>query len=585
MKKETTAKRGSLRLISDSIRGTLARNYGVLLVFLGSFASCVLVSFFVSSSSQTVMAHPAAEFEVGQIADRTIISDVSLPPDAAHPVSVEEGEKIVRKGFPVTEAGLAKLEKLAAAPEYIDYEALSDTVLYLMLLSALTFFLFNPIFSGAPVSTKEAVLLGVFFVATHALVGFAGLTPPFSSPYNLPVIIPGTFFVLIVAVLFGQNHGVIFSFVLAFGALGARQENIIPCLFVLASCLAATRIVRNTTRRIDMVFVSLLMAVLNVVFMLTLKIIFLASFSDMVSTLLLVSLNGFISGILALGFLTPLESLLNTASSFRLQELGDTRNSVLEALNARARGTYSHTIMVAELAEKACRAIGANDILARVGALYHDIGKMDQSEYFVENQQGGPNRHDSLKPSMSASIIRGHLKRGIEKAEQMRLPKEVIDIIAEHHGNSYIYGFYSKAKGLDPSVTPEDYRYPGNPPSSKESAVVMLADTVEAACHTLNDPSVPRLEKFIHELVMGKLNHGQLDNAGITFRDLSLIEEAFVDVLAGYYHSRIKYPDQKDPDERDSDKGSRPEEGAAARATPAPAGSPPEAPVQRRAAT
>lgn len=578
MKKETTVKRGSLKLILDSIRGTLTKNYGILLVFLGSFASCVLVSFFVISSSQTVMAHPAAEFEVGQIADRTIVSDVSLPPDAAHPVSVEEGEKIVRKGFPVTEVGLAKLEKLAAAPEYIDYEALSDTVLYLMLLAALTFFLFNPIFSGTAVSTKEAVLLGVFLVATHALVGFGSLVPPFSSPYNLPVIMPGTFFVLIVLVLFGQRHGAIFSFVLAFSVLNARQENIIPCLFVLASCLAATRIVRNTTRRIDMVIVSLLMAVLNVVFMLTLKIIFLTSFSDMAFTLLMVSLNGFISGILALGFLTPLESLLNTASAFRLMELGDTRNPILEALNSKARGTYSHTIMVAELAEKACRAIGANDILARVGALYHDIGKMEHSEYFVENQQGGPNPHDSLKPSMSATIIRGHLKLGVEKAEQMRLPQEVIDIIAEHHGNGLIYGFYKKAKELDPNVSEADFRYPGNPPSSRESAVVMLADTVEAACHTLDDPSVPRLKKFIHQLVVGKLEHGQLDSASITFRELTLIEAAFVDVLAGYYHSRIKYPGQKDPD------GKPEPEGAASPVVPV-AVAPAESPVQKKVAT
>ena len=161
---------------------------------------------------------------------------------------------------------------------------------------------------------------------------------------------------------------------------------------------------------------------------------------------------------------------------------------------------------------------------------------------------------------MSASILKGHLKKGIEKAEQMRLPQEVVDIIGEHHGNGTIYGFYMKAKEFDPNVTMEEYSYPGNPPSSKESAVVMLADTVEAACHTLEDPSVPRLTKFIHELVLGKVNHGQLDNANITFRDLSTIEEAFVDVLAGYYHSRIKYPNQKDPDEKEPAKENKSEE-------------------------
>ena len=551
--KTTKAKQNKANIlyIRDSIKGFFSKNASKLIVFAVAFISCVLISFFVITSSETVLSFTANEYEIGQIADRTIIADVSLPPDARHPISIEAGEKIIRKGFPVTEIGLAKLEKLADAPEFIDYEALSDGILYLMLLAGLNFFLFNPIFCGTSVSLKESILLAVFFVATYALAGFGSLVPLFSVPYNLPIIIPSTFFVLIVVVLFGQNHGVIFSFVLAFGVLNANQNNIIPTLFVLASSLAAARIVRNITRRIDMVMVSLLLAILNVVFMLTLKIVFLSTFTNMIFTLLMVSLNGFISGILALGFLTPLEHLLNTASTFRLMELGDTRNNMLQALNTKARGTYSHTLMVAELAEKACRAIGANDRLARVGALYHDIGKMDQSEYFVENQMGGGNPHDSLKPSMSASILKGHLKKGIEKAEQMRLPQEVIDIIAEHHGNGPIYGFYMKAKDLDPNVTMEEYCYPGNPPSSKESAVVMLADTVEAACHTLEDPSVPRLTKFIHELVLGKVNHGQMDNANITFKDLSTIEEAFVDVLAGYYHSRIKYPNQKDPDEKE----------------------------------
>lgn len=538
----------SFSYIKDSIRQTLAKNYGILLVFLGAFLACVLISFFVISSTETVMAYSASEFEVGQIADKTIVSDVSLPPDAAYPFSVEEGEKIVRKGFPVTEIGLSKLEKLAAAPEYIDYKALSDGVLFLMLLAAMTFFLFNPIFCGTSVSLKEAILLAVFFVATHGLAGVGSLVQPFNQPYNLPIILPCTLFVLLVTVMFSQTHGVIFSFILSLGVLNAHQENIIPSLFVLASCLASTRVVRSISRRIEMVFSSLLIGMLNLVFMLTLKIVFLASFSSMIFTLLMVSLNGFISGILALGFLTPLESLLNTASAFRLMELGDTRNAVLEALQTKAAGTYSHSMMVSQLAEKACRAIGANDVLARVGALYHDMGKMDQSEYFVENQSG-ENKHDGLKPSMSASILRGHLKKGIEKAEQMRLPKEVIDIIAEHHGNSVIKGFYAKAKTLDPNVSPEEFRYSGNPPSSKESAVVMLADTVEAACHTLEKPSVPNLEVFIHQLVMDKLEHGQLDNANITFKELARIEKVFVDVLAGYYHSRIKYPDQKELEE------------------------------------
>ncbi len=217
-----------------------------------------------------------------------------------------------------------------------------------------------------------------------------------------------------------------------------------------------------------------------------------------------------------------------------------------------ARGTYNHSLMVASLAEAACNEVGANPLLARVGAYYHDIGKMDNPEYFVENQGGGENIHKEINPSLSASVIRTHVKRGIEKAHSLRLPKPVIDIISEHHGNQVIAYFYNEALKINPDVSPEDYSYTGNPPSTKESAVVMLADTVEAACRSLDKPSVPRLEKFITTLITAKIDQKQLEDCNLTFNDITKIHDAFVQILAGYYHSRTKYPDQKDPDGQQS---------------------------------
>ena len=218
-----------------------------------------------------------------------------------------------------------------------------------------------------------------------------------------------------------------------------------------------------------------------------------------------------------------------------------------------APGTYNHSMMVATLAEAACREIGANALLARVGAYYHDLGKIEQPEYFIENQSGN-NKHEELNPRLSVSVIRRHVKKGLEKAMQLRLPKEVLAIIEEHHGNSLISFFYTEAKKQDPNVSAEEFSYIGTPPQSKESAVVMLADTVEAACRTLDKPSVSRLEKFIKQLVMTKVELGQLDNSSLTFKELTNIQKAFVTILAGYYHSRIEYPNQKDPDEVDGEK-------------------------------
>jgi putative nucleotidyltransferase with HDIG domain len=183
-----------------------------------------------------------------------------------------------------------------------------------------------------------------------------------------------------------------------------------------------------------------------------------------------------------------------------------------------------------------------------VGAYYHDIGKMDNPDYFVENQSSGENIHNEINPSLSVSIIRSHVKRGMEKARALRLPKQIIDIIGEHHGNQVIAYFYNEAKKINPDANPEDYAYTGNPPVTRESAIVMLSDTVEAACRTLEKPSVPRLEKFISTLINGKIETKQLENCNLTFSDLTKIHDAFVQILAGYYHSRTKYPDQKDPD-------------------------------------
>jgi putative nucleotidyltransferase with HDIG domain len=219
----------------------------------------------------------------------------------------------------------------------------------------------------------------------------------------------------------------------------------------------------------------------------------------------------------------------------------------LRRLFTVAPGTYSHSIMVANLAESACQDIKANAALARVGSYYHDIGKMESPMYFVENQNEY-NPHDAMDPRLSVTVIGNHVQLGVEKARQLGLPREVIDIIAEHHGNSIITWFYCKAlKQEDPDskknvVNAEDFSYTGNPPRSRESAVVMLADVAEAAVRSMDKPTPAKMEKFIQELFVAKVEHGQLSKSELTFHDLEIIKKAFVGVLTGYYHSRIEYP-------------------------------------------
>jgi putative nucleotidyltransferase with HDIG domain len=252
--------------------------------------------------------------------------------------------------------------------------------------------------------------------------------------------------------------------------------------------------------------------------------------------------HGIASGMLVLGILPPLEHALNAATTFRLIELSDLNSPMIKRLFTSAPGTYSHSIMVANLAEAACQEIGANSLLARVAAYYHDIGKMEQPDYFVENQTSSYNKHTEITPQLSATIIKTHVKVGVEKARVLGLPQQVIDVIAEHHGNSVITWFYNEALKQDPHANIEDFSYPGNPPRSRESAVVMLADMSEAAVRTLDKPNPQEIEKFLQQLIDAKVEHGQLAESELTFRELEIIKQAFVRVLAGYYHSRIKYP-------------------------------------------
>jgi len=542
------------KAVSDYVRV----KWHILLLFILSFLVVTGIIYLDRSTLETVASFSLNEYEVGQIADRTIYAPQSIPADELYPVSIEEGEKVIRKGFPISEEDYMKLRKMAASPRYIDYRAFLDNVLLLALLSALWFLLYSPSLLGRQVEFKELMLEAILFVIVFAATVFGGKAPSFQSVYALPIVIPSALSVFLIAILFGQTSALYFSFILAFGVLNAAHfhetstnlavAHIVPMLFTLASGLSAARIVRRIERRIDLVFASIMLALLHVVFMVMFKVIFNDSFSDLLFVLPCIALNGFLSGILVLGLLTPLESILNTASVFRLMDLSDLNTPVMRRMLLTASGTYNHSMLVATLAENACKAIGANALLARVGAYYHDIGKMDQPEYFVENQAGGENKHNNINPSLSASIIRSHVKRGVEKAHQLRLPKPIVDIIGEHHGNSVMAFFYNEAKQKDPNVSPESYSYTGNPPTSKESAVVMIADTVEAACRTLDKPSVPRLDKFIQTLMQSKIDNHQMDNCRLTFGDLTKIRESFVQILAGYYHSRIEYPNQKDPD-------------------------------------
>ncbi len=273
------------------------------------------------------------------------------------------------------------------------------------------------------------------------------------------------------------------------------------------------------------------------------------------SEALLALATGPLCGLLVLGSLPLIEMAFGILTNIRLFELADLNRPLLRRLLEEAPGTFQHTLHVRFLCEPASDAIGANTRLISAGVLYHDIGKLLKPEYFVENQLDAPERHKRLRPSVSALLITAHVKDGIELAREYRLPEQIIHFIPEHHGTTLVSYFYHSAKkaaesqgadsGGSDSVQEAFFRYPGPRPQSRETAIVMLADTVEAASRTLENPSAARISVFVHDLIMDKMLDGQLDECDLTFADLAKIEEAFVRVLVTRSHARIRYPGQE----------------------------------------
>ncbi len=255
--------------------------------------------------------------------------------------------------------------------------------------------------------------------------------------------------------------------------------------------------------------------------------------------------NSVFSPLLTFILLGLFERAFDITTDVTLLELSDMNHPLLKRLSMEAPGTFHHSMVVGNLAEAAAKAIGANPLLARVGSYYHDIGKMEKPEYFVENQMDAENRHNQLSPNMSALILASHVKVGMEMAEKYNIPRRVRDFIPEHHGTNIMKYFYNKAlEGAgDNEVNEADFRYPGPKPRSKETAIVMLADAVEAATRTLNNPTPSKIRAFVEKLVDERFRDGELDECELTIRDLKNIVDAFLPVLYGVFQHRIEYPD------------------------------------------
>ncbi|MCI6057630.1 HD family phosphohydrolase [Anaerotignum sp.] len=363
-------------------------------------------------------------------------------------------------------------------------------------------------------------------------------------------IVPVGLFAMLVSLLVGRRMALWLNALFCIIGCFIFNGDVQFLMYALISGTFAALIIQKTDKRSHLIPAALGMAAVDFVTTISLGFFFGEGYS---AELLLQSgigaVTGLLSMIVAVGSLPFWENMFEANTPLRLMELTNPNNELLRKLMIEAPGTYHHSLIVANLAETAVYDIGGNTALARAGAYYHDVGKLRYPQFFAENQSGH-NPHDELPPEKSAKIITGHTKGGLELAERYKLPPVVRDMIVEHHGNSLVKFFYFKALKLygAENVNEADYRYQGRIPSSRESAVVMLADTVEAAVRSMlgHGKTMEEAEAAVKSLMKDKLDDGQLNNSGLTLNELETIRLAFLKVFHGMYHERVSYPEQKE---------------------------------------
>ncbi|MGE5653906.1 MAG: HD family phosphohydrolase [Bacillota bacterium] len=456
--------------------------------------------------------------------------------DAVESVKVLKGQSIIRKGQIATEREITILQDLGMQRRQADMSivgGLAILILSLYLLLAFYLVLYHrQIFDNL----SHLFMLGVIFILT-LLIGKA-ITISLSG-YLVPVAAG----VLLVAILLDAKLAILVDVILSIlvGFMTGFELSVVAV--ALVGGVVAIYGVNNVHQRTDLIFAGLLVGVSNTITIGALNTVLngfqwaglLASLWGLV--------NGVLTGVLAIGFLPFLEGSFAITSPFKLMEISNPNHPLLKRLLVDAPGTYHHSIVVANLAEAAADAIGADSLLARVGVYFHVVGKVKRPVYFIENQVLAENPHDQLPPSLSAMIITQHVKEGLDLAREHKLPNQIQEIIQQHHGTTLVSYFYHRAKEMEnASPKEEEYRYPGPKPTSKEAAIVMLADCVEAAVRSLSQPTSDRIESLVKKLVQERLAEGQLDEADLTLKELGQISQTLSNMLISTYHQRVQYP-------------------------------------------
>ncbi|MDR1244004.1 MAG: HDIG domain-containing protein [Endomicrobium sp.] len=364
-----------------------------------------------------------------------------------------------------------------------------------------------------------------------------------SMEYSSPFITPVAAFSLMGAILLSQRIGTLYAISLSLVVAFLNDFRFDIFLVMLCGSVAVITNVSNIRKRSDFINSGVKVSVVNILIV-TMFYLFADAYDScqFKYDLIYSALNGSIVTVLLLVLMPLFEKLFSRTTNIKLIELSDFNNSLLKRLMLEAPGTYHHSIMTADIAERAANTVNESSLLARVGAYYHDIGKLNNPHYFIENQTlGGHNPHDALTPEMSRLVLVSHVKDGVSLAKKYNIDNEIINIIQQHHGTTSMYSFYHRALEEDVNVNIEDFRYQGPRPQTKVAAIVMMADSCEAACRSIEEPIALRIQGMVEKIINNKFIDGQFSECPITLKDLESIRNSITSTIVGIYHARIEY--------------------------------------------
>lgn len=452
-------------------------------------------------------------------------------------VEIKAGTLVARTGEILTKRKINILDRFGIYTYKTSIFNLILTTIYLVVLSTIFYIVSVNFYTTEILKKNKYKALMLLIVMIFLAVRF--------TPSNLIYLLPIDTILFLMFFIINRRFSV-FVYMLVLGLMLPMIDFDLKFFVIQTiSVMMTGYLIKKINTRSEIIAMGIQLAVLKLV------LYFILSFFSMEETLgiavnsMQIFISGLFSGMFTIAILPYFEKTFNILTIFRLIELGDLSHPLLRKLSLDAPGTFQHSMMVAVLSENAVVQIGGDPIFTRVACYYHDIGKSRRPQFFVENQVNGENPHNGISPFMSKMIILAHTKDGAEMAKKYQIPKEIRDIMYEHHGTTLLAYFYNKVKDSHPEVTEEEFRYSGPKPQSKESAVIMMADSIEAAVRSLDMKNPVTIEEMIRKIVKAKIEDNQLSDSNVTFKEVEIIIKSFVKTFSAIYHERIKYPGQK----------------------------------------